>query len=521
MNKPEQADPTFEPHDTELEQALLGAVIQNPGLIPQIAQVVEDWHFYDPLHQRIFAQIIEWSLVEDRPISALTLSAAMKADPGIASIQIGRDYFLALESAAPIITSPKAIAQTIRDLAQRRDALGAMDVARKELMTSPIPVRDALRNVVTVADEAERLAVGARFRSTADEADEVIRDAERVSNNGAVTRAVRTGIKKLDWETGGFQGADYVVLAGKSGMGKSALMCGMSWRAASLFYPVIFFSLEMKRKQCVRRILTDIDFDRQDVDGHIQYRKFRSTGMSAEGAPNGFTTGEFHRLVLAKQQLQQWPWLEIHDEDGLTMAQIGARARAFQAKWRDDPAIREGQQCQPGQDPIGLVVIDYIQIVDPASRQYRPREQEVAGIARSQKALAKNLDWAVMAGSQLNEDDKGRSQEQKRPQPGDVRESKAIFHECDIMIAPYRPAYYVWQRKPEGAFPGDPAWVGWNGDLQRVKNQLDLMGLKNREGRTFDLSLFAEIGANAIRDEQPVRRHDAELADDMIGNFRP
>jgi replicative DNA helicase len=500
----------FQPFDIDLEQGLLGLMIRDPGrVIPQVAQIVDDWHFHDPLHQRIFAQITAWAM-EDQPISALTLAAAMKADPGIASLKIGRDYFQAMTEAAPVITPARSLAVMLRDLAMRRDALAAMGEAMDQLKTTPTSVRDAMRTVTSVTDKAEQIAVGDRFKTTAETADDAIRQAERASATGVV-RAVRTGIYKLDKETGGFQGADFIVVAGKSGMGKSALMGGISWRAAAAYYPVIVFSLEMKRMQWVQRIITDIDFDDPDIDKALEYRKFR-----AIDAASGFTNEEFARLVLAKQRIPDWPWLEIHDDDGLSMAQIAARARAFQAKWKNDPVIREKQGLQPDQDPIGLVICDYLQIVDPASRQFIPREQEVRAIARGHKGLAKSLDWPVMAGSQINEDDKARAKDSKKPQAGDVRESKAIFHEADIMLAPYRQAQALQDTKPD-ATPGEPAHIAWLADMRAARHQFELIGLKNRMGRRFSLELYGDMAASAVRDDQPQRRGNQQLADDLLG----
>lgn len=504
-DKPEPIVPTHDPWDIDIEQALLGSVIRDPALVPQAMAHVDADHFYDPLHARIWDQVVEWTQTGDHVISALTLMAAMKSDPGI--VEVSGAYFEALRNAAPGIPNVVDYARMIRELALRRDALAALDEARAAITLAPTNVSTALRPIMGVIDAAERLAVASTFRTTYESAMDSLRAAQKASA-GHPVRAVKTGLVRLDAEIGGIQGADFVVVAGKSGMGKSALMGGISWRAAAAGYPIIVFSLEMKRAAWVQRLVTDIDFD--GADAAMEYRKYRT---------GGFTDGEFSRAVLASQMLQDWPWLEIHDDDGLTMAQITARARAFQAKWKNDPGIRAAQGTQENEDPIGLVIIDYLQIVDPASRQFRPREQEVRDIARGGKALAKNLDWGVMAGSQVNEDDKGRAKDGKRPQAGDVRESKAIYHEADIMIAPYRPAVQVWAEKPEGAVPGDTAHIAWKGSYAAVKHKLDLLGLKNRMGATFDLDLYCDMASSSVRDERISRRAQA-AADDLLKDLK-
>lgn len=503
MSAAPQELPEHTPYDIDVEQALIGSLLRQPDLVPRAAAILEDFHFYDPLHARIYAQIVAWSMEDDRAITVMTLSAAMKADPGFVELGTGVAYIRALYDAAPVNPVVRDYALIIREHCQRRDALAALDEARAKLLEGPTLVRDALVSIATVVDEAERWAAAGKFQTTDEAADESIRDAERASAGGAV-RAVKTGIDKLDVETGGFQGADFVVIAGKPGMGKSALMGGISWQAASAFYPTIVFSLEMKRKPWTQRILTDIDFTIADADA-VAYRKFRTAG---------FSVGDFARMMFARDHLRGFsPWLEIHDEDGLTMAQIAARARAFQAKWRNDPAIRQAQGCGPEDEPIGLVIIDYIQIVGTVFRAGRNREQEVADIARGMKGLAKKLDWPVVAGSQLNEDDKGRSA--KRPQPSDVRESKAIRHEADIMLLPYRMAEALQDARPD-ASPGEPAWNAWNAEVQAARNHFDLIVGKNRMGRKINLELWADMAASAVRSEQPLRAPQRQEADDLI-----
>jgi replicative DNA helicase len=507
------AQPVHNPYDIDIEQALIGSMLRDSALIPQAAGILEDWHFYDPLHGRIFGQMVAWSNEGDRAITVLTVYAAMKADAGIIETG-GQSYLQAMYGAAPAIPAVRDYALIIREHSMRRDALAALDEAKTLLLEGPSLVRDCLASISSVADEAERYAAQAKFQSTDEAADESIRDAERASS-GQPVRAVKTGMTKVDNETGGFQGADLIIVAGKPGMGKSALMGGFSWQAAAAFVPTIVFSLEMKRKPWTQRILTDIDFAIADANA-IAYRKFRATGVTADGRTLGFSVGDFARMMFARDHLRGFsPWLEIHDEDGLTVAQMAARARAFQAKWRNDPRIREGQKCAASEDPIGLVIVDYIQIVDPASRQFRPREQEVAGIVRGLKGLAKKLNWPVVAGSQLNEDDKARGKENQRPRAGDVRESKAIRQEADIMLLPYRMAEALSDARPDSA-PGEPAWNTWNSDMQAARNHFDLIVGKNRMGRKTTLSLWADMAASAVRDEQPMRRGERQEDEDLI-----
>lgn len=495
------AQPLHEPFDVSVEQACIGSLLLDSGLIPQAMGILDADQFYDPLHQRIYAQIIVWAIEGDRAITPLTVHAAMKADPGL--IELGGVRYLAgLVAAAPAHPPIRSFALTIRELSQRRVALQALDEARVALTGSPTAVRDALKTVMVVADEAERMAASERFQSTYEAGMDLLREAEKASAGGRI-RAVTTGLQKLKEETGDFQGADFIVVAGESGAGKSALMGGISLRAAMAGYPVIFFSQEMKRKKLVARFVADIDFD--TADHALWYSKFRT---------GGFTAGEFARAGSAISFLDSIPWLEIHDDDGLTMAQMYARARAFQAKWRYNKQIRGLQKCSDNEEPIGLVINDYIQITDPGKGAAgRNREQEVRDIARGHKSMAKRLDWAVMAGSQINSD-KNASPD-KRPNAGDVRESKAIRHEADIILMPYREAVAILAAKP-AAPPGDPAWNSWNGLYQAAKYRFEIIGAKNRDGRQFNLELWGDMAANAVRDRKPTKPQAQQEADNLL-----
>lgn len=479
----------------------MGSLLLDVNLIPQAMGVLDEYSFYDPLHARIYAQITAWAVEGDRAITPLTVHAAMKADPGLSEVG-GLSYLVRLVSAAPAHPPIRSFALTIRELAQRRAALQALDEARLALTSGPTAVRDALKSILGVADEAERLATAESFQTTYEAGMDLLREAERASAGGRI-RAVTTGLVKLNDEIGGMQGADFIVVAGESGSGKSAFMGGVCLRAAMAGYPVIFFSQEMKRKRLVGRIVADIDFDTSDEA--LWYSKFRT---------GGFTAGEFSRAGSAVSFLDSMPWLEIHDDDGLTMAQMYARARAFQAKWRYSKQIREMQKCPDNEEPIGLVVNDYIQITDPGKgASGRNREQEVRDISRGHKSMAKRLNWAVMAGSQINADKNATAD--KRPNAGDVRESKAIRHEADVILMPYREAVAILAAKP-AAPPGDPSWNSWNSLYQGAKHRFELIGAKNRDGRQFNLELWGDMAANAVRDFPPRRRAEQQVADDML-----
>ena len=477
------------PYDIDVEQALLGSLFVDNTLIDIVAAEIAPEHFYDPMHARIFEMIC--CLTFEGAVTPLIVHAAMKADAGLLEVG-GYAYLAGLAQAAPALPNIKDLARILKELGTRRRLIGIGEEMVNETYESP-----ALLSAHQIADRAtERLLQARRatsrpLLSAYEIAMESLKEVEAMAS-GAPVATVKTGLTGLDEEIGGLRGGDLIVVAGKSGMGKSALMGSISLNTARAGIPTLVFSLEMTRRQWVERMVCDLDFDTAPFP--MWYSRVRSGRLTGE---------EFSRFGAAMQLLADIPY-EIHDEDDLTIQQISSRARAFAAK-------------HPGK--VGLVAIDYLQIVNPVDPQGQNREQMVAGIVRGAKSLAKRLGWPVMVGSQFNENDAARSKEEKRPQLGDLRESRAIGNEADLVLSPFRPAYFVENRKPMDAMPGDTSWLAWKGELKACINRMELLCLKNRHGRRFDLELYCDMGASAIRSKTPYRPtpQDQDAADLLAG----
>jgi replicative DNA helicase len=410
----------------------------------------------------------------------------MKADAGLIEAG-GLGYLEVLATATPALPNMAQYAKVLRDLAFRRDLLRI----GKELAEAALepPVDSPAQAIADFATEALLQAGSDTAKPVLtpyEIAMETVRELE-ATRGGKAPPGILTGIEKLDREIGCLRGGDLITILAKSGMGKSALMGALALNMARAGVPVIFFSLEMTRNQLVERMVCDLDFD--TAEKAMWYSRVRNHRLSDE---------EFTRFVLGSQRLDNLP-LEICDEDGLTMAQISARARAFVAKW--------GKNAD-GTPRLGAIIGDYLQIVEPADARDN-RERQVARIVRGAKSLGKRTGWPNIWGSQMNEKDEGRSADERRPRGSDARESKAIMNESDLMLSPYRPAVAVENRKPLEAIPGDSAHLTWQSELKAVRNRLELLALKNRHGRRFDLELWCDMGASAIRDEAPYRAKDA------------
>lgn len=464
----------------------MGSLLVDNRLIDEAAAELQPEHFAEPLHSRIFEVIVVLAL--DGAVSPLLLFSVMKGDEGLKELG-DMAYLAALAGSAPAMPPIREFCRALKDLALRRELIGIGTAMADGAHARPgqETADEAVEALLRAGGEAARPVISAF--------DTAIASAQTASDikAGKTVPLVKTGLRKLDAEIGGFGGGELAIILGKSGMGKSAYMGGLCLSSALSGVPTIVFSLEMTRKQWVDRMVCDLEHLRHATETFhraLWYSKIRNGTISHS---------ELERYILAARELDGLP-LEIIDEGGLTIRQISARARAF--------ASRHGKR-KDGTLQKGLVILDYLQIVEPLDFR-ASREQQIAGNARGAKMLAKRLDWPVVAGSQMNEEDKNRTSAERRPQPSDVRESRAIQHEADLILAPFREAVAVLNRRPLGKGGEDPDFLAWKSDLAAVINKFALLGLKNRNGNTFDLDLWCDMACSAVRDAAPWALGSAE-----------
>lgn len=457
------------PRDIDLEQFLLGSMLKSNENINVAAADITAAQLYDPMHGRIFDTMLALS-AEGSAVTPELIASIMKRDPGLVECG-GVDYLRAMMTASPSSAPVKDYCLTLGKFAVRREIVKLAEDMHHAAIEEhdPKPVSE---------DATARLLLlgrpGAKPVKTPYElAEETMRELEAMYR-GIALPIVRTGLQPIDDEIGGFRAGELITIAARSGMGKSALMGGIARNTAFAGVPTIVFSLEMTRRQWNNRMVCDVDFDR-NPEKPLWYSKVRNGKLSND---------EFDRFAAAAQRLHKIPF-EIRDEDDVTIEQITAIARAFKAKHPER---------------TGIVFLDYFQIINPGDTRERSREQIVNRFARGAKSLAKLLEWPVVVGSQMN---KLAAEEGRRPQASDVRESEGIFNESDIMLSPYREAYYVERRKPIGALPGGTEWLTWSNEMEPVRHRMDVISLKTRDGHSFDANLYCEIGANAVRSEKP------------------
>jgi replicative DNA helicase len=460
----EQEAPRQLPYDVDIEQALLGAILVDNYSLERVSTLLKPEHFYDPLHQRLY-DTIERMWAKGHMVSPLTLKAVMEQDAGLLEVG-GQAYLVSLARAAPALPNVKDYARILADLAMRRELIRIGEDIVNTAYEAPIDIAPAAQ-----IEEAEkalyRVAERGRFGEGPLSFDaalaQAVTSAEQALARGGHISGVPSGFTDLDSLLGGLHASDLIIVAGRPGMGKTSLATNMAFHAARLWAkdkadgaepkrgaPVLLFSLEMAASQLSARVLSE--------QTEIEMRKIR-TGR--------FTDGEWDRFVRTAQVLGDLP-LYIDDTGGISIAQIAARARRLK---------REKH--------IGLIVIDYLQLVEPSTRRFENRVQEISDVTKGLKALAKELALPVMALSQLSRGVDNR--DDKRPILSDLRESGSIEQDADVVMFVYREEYYLKSREPEA---GTSEYDQWVEKLDRVHNRAEILVEKHRHGPTNKVELF-------------------------------
>jgi replicative DNA helicase len=303
--------------------------------------------------------------------------------------------------------------------------------------------------------------------------------ADRALNSGGGVSGVTTGLSSVNAKMGGFHKSDLIILAGRPGMGKTSLATNIAFNAAQRYMQdeqdgidpkqrigakVAFFSLEMSADQLATRVLAE--------QSKISSQDLRMGKISQS---------EMDRLVVTSGELQNLPFV-IDDTAGLTIGQLHTRMRRLQRRH--------------GADGIGMVVVDYLQLLTGSGRSSNDnRVQEISEISRGLKTLAKDLNVPVLALSQLSRAVEQR--EDKRPQLSDLRESGSIEQDADVVLFVYREDYYVAAKEPKHPVEGDDVkvfedYAKWGQDMERVNGLAELIVAKQRHGSTGKVILKFE-----------------------------
>jgi len=405
------------PHSVEAEQSVLGGLLLDNLAWDRAGDLLTDGDFYRYEHRLIYAAI--GALVAgSKPADVITVFEQLQS-LGKAQDCGGLAYLNALAQSVPSAANMRRYAEIVRERSILRKLIAASD----DIATSAFNPQG--RAVSTVLDEAESKIFkigeeGSRQKQGFQSIDKLVVDlidrVQELHDNGAEeVTGVRTGFYDLDRMTAGLQKGDMVVLAARPSMGKTAFALNIAEHVAvQEGLPVLVFSMEMGASQLALRLVGSL--------GRIDQQHLRTGRLDS---------GEWERLTGAVEQLSKVQLL-IDETAGLTSSELRARARRMARQF----------------GTLGLIVIDYLQLMSGSSGSDENRATELGEISRGLKALAKELQCPVLALSQLNRSVESRND--KRPMMSDLRESGAIEQDADIIMFIYRDDYYNKDSKEPG-----------------------------------------------------------------------
>ncbi|WP_395680302.1 replicative DNA helicase [Inquilinus sp.] len=463
-NADPMASPTYRrmPANEEAEQALLGAILANNAALEKASDFLRPEHFYVPAHGRIYGAAMRLA-EQNRIADPISLKQYFETDNELEGVG-GAQYLTDLAASVVSVMNAEDYAQTIYDLSLRRQLI----LAGEEIVNDAYKLENEMDGPAQIQEGEEKLyrlsssgVLRKDFEPFGDVLARAVDAAGKALERDTPLTGVTTGLAEIDKMMGGLQPSDLIVLAGRPGMGKTALATNMAFNAATAYLRkhgkegavVGFFSMEMSSDQLAVRILSEV--------AEIASERIRKGDMKRS---------DFPRVVEAANLIRQTPFF-IDDTAGVSISTL--RTRAMRLK---------------RQHNLGMLVVDYIQLMSAGStKKNENRVQEISEITRGLKILAKDLSIPVIALSQLSRQVENR--EDKRPQLSDLRESGSIEQDADVVMFVYREAYYLSKGEPP---EGTPEHQDWMAAMDRVHNVAEVIVAKQRHGPTGTRRLHFE-----------------------------
>ncbi|HET9019917.1 MAG TPA: replicative DNA helicase [Acetobacteraceae bacterium] len=464
------------PSNLQAEQALLGALLANNKAYERVGEFLAPEHFADPIHGRIFTAI-QRRCEAGQLADAVTLRAEFEHS-GVLDEVGGTAYLAQLLSAMVGIINAGEYGRAIHDAWLRRQLIDIGETVVNNAFGA-MPELDGSGQV----EAAEQALFDLAAKGGSEQAllpferalTQAIDSAERAFHRAGHVSGLSTGLRDLDKKTGGLHPSDLLILAGRPGMGKTALATKIAFGAARALAAearerdpnavskaaVAIFSLEMSAEQLATRLLSE--------EARISGDRIRRGDIGQK---------EFDRFVQVSREMASTP-LYIDDTPAITLSALRTRCRRLKRT-----------------SGLALVVVDYLQLMRPAAGS-RPENRvlEISQITQGLKAIAKELAVPVLALSQLSRSVESR--EDKRPLLSDLRESGSIEQDADVVMFVYRDEYYLQQRAPKQmGFDNDDKFHSavekWQRDMETVHNRAELLIEKQRHGPTGKIDLFFE-----------------------------
>jgi replicative DNA helicase len=482
MRALEQVDVRSQPQNLEAEMALIGAVLMNNNAYRRVERIITAESFYEELHRRVWTVVsglIQKGQVANPITCRIYLGDQSIGNNGMTAAQ----YLARLAAEATGAAAAEDYAQIVRDLALRRKIIAIADTVMANAYDAPV---EATADTIISEFESEMMELRQARDENADFQDfgavsgRAIGMAESAYQRRGGIVGISTGLPNLDAALGGLQPSDLVILAGRPGMGKTALATNVAFNAAKILRDrramgdrtgvIGFSSLEMSGEQLSQRILSE--------QSGVPFWKIRR-GIASEQ--------DMEAYVLAQRELRGLP-LKIDPTGGLSVGSLRIRARALKKRLG-----------------LEILVVDYLQLLSGSGKFNNKRVDDVTEITMGLKALAKELDVPVLALSQLSR--RVEERDDKRPMLSDLRESGSIEQDADVVMFVFREEYYLRKQKPR---EGTEAHMTWERNMRAVTGVAQIIIGKNRHGPESTVTLGFDANTTRFLNEPEEREHEPD-----------
>ena len=454
------------PNNIEAEQSVIGSVLLSNEIFDDVSLIISGKNFYDPIHRKIF-EALEKLIYGGLLANPITLKNYFEKEKDELNIP---EYLVKITKFSTSSRQAIEYSKLIFDLYVKRELIKISGEIIDQAKLNDLG-NDGQKIIESYEKSLFDLAEKGSFSSSLIKFDEAMRQTIEMASNAYKNEegivGVPTGLRDLDDRLGGLHKSDLVIIAGRPGMGKTALATNIAFNAAKKIQEkgekgsIAFFSLEMSSEQLSTRILAE--------QSRIKSNDIRRGKISEE---------QFDKFIETSKNISELP-LYIDETPAISIAALSNRARRIKRLYGLD-----------------MVVIDYIQLMS-GSNSKDGRVQEISQITQGLKALAKEMAVPVLALSQLSRAVEQR--DDKKPQLSDLRESGSIEQDSDVVMFVYRESYYLKNKEPR---PATVEHAEWQAKMNEVSHLAELLIMKQRHGPTGNINLEFEEMFTKFKDIQ-------------------
>ncbi len=392
------------PHSIEAEQSVIGAMLMDRDAVIAASEIVTADEFYQRQYGIMFESMVEL-FNEGKPVDLVTLQNRLKekdVPPEVSSLEFVRDIITMVPTSANV----RSYANIVREKAVLRKLIKV----NEEIANTCYAGKEKLEDILAMTEKSVfdllQTRSGGDFVPIRQVALNVLEKIETASRNQGAVTGIPTGFIDLDYKTSGMQPSDFILIAARPSMGKTAFVLNLvDYVAVKKNMPCMIFSLEMSKEQLVNRMLS--------MESNVDSQKLRT----------GSLTDSDWDAVVEGIGIIGGSKLIIDDTPGISITELRSKCRKMKLEYG-----------------LSMIIIDYLQLMSGSGKSGDNRQQEISEISRSLKALAREMNAPVVALSQLSRACETR--QDHRPMLSDLRESGAIEQDADVVMFLYRDDYY-------------------------------------------------------------------------------